>query len=87
MRLQHVSPLPFGQNGDHVTAVQHNFAEAVVHSGLKDRNPNRTFAAPMPDISVADGTDLGYDVCNVRSFSLRFNRPTEWTYRGDQALH
>jgi hypothetical protein len=53
MRLQHVSPLPFGQNGESVAALQHNLPEAAVRNGLKGRNPNRPFAAGVFDVSVA----------------------------------
>ena len=58
MRLQHVLPLPFGQNGDNVAALQHNFPKAVIQCGLIGRNSNRTFAAPVSDVSVADGADF-----------------------------
>ena len=57
MHLRHVLPLPFGQSNDNVAALQHDFPKAAVHSGLKGRHPNRTFAANVSDVSVADGTD------------------------------
>ncbi|MGA9432819.1 MAG: hypothetical protein WBV62_01130, partial [Roseobacter sp.] len=50
MRMQHVLPLPFGQSSDNVAALQHDFPKAAVHSGLKERNPIRTFAAPASDV-------------------------------------
>ena len=53
MRLQHVLPLPFGQNGDNVAALQHNFPKAVIQCGLIGRNPNRPYAAPVTDVSHA----------------------------------
>ena len=54
MRLQHISPLPFGQNGDSVAALQHNFPKAVVENGLRSLNLNLPFAAHLSDVSVAD---------------------------------
>ena len=54
MRLQHVLPLPFGQNGDNVAALQHNFPKAVIQCGLIGRNSNRTFAATVLYVSHAD---------------------------------
>ncbi|SDZ57240.1 hypothetical protein SAMN05444004_12322 [Jannaschia faecimaris] len=57
MQLQHVSPLPFSQNGDGVAAVQHKFPKAVIQCGLIGRNPWVTDGADTC-LCVAEGEGL-----------------------------
>ncbi|WP_417733797.1 hypothetical protein, partial [Roseovarius sp.] len=56
MRLQHNSPDPPNQEGDSFAALRQDSPEAAVRNGLKGRNPNRSFAAGVFDVSVADKT-------------------------------
>jgi len=54
MGVQHNSPAPPNQEGNSFAALRQDFPEAAVRNSLKGRNPNRSLAAGVFDVSVAD---------------------------------
>ena len=58
MLMQRSLPPRFDQVGERVAAVQRGFPEAVVQHREIGRNPNRSFAARVSDVSHADLPDI-----------------------------
>jgi hypothetical protein len=61
----------FHTNGDHISdpvaAARHNFPEADIHSMSDRPDSNRSFAAPVSDVSYADFVTVRLRCLNVHS--------------------
>ncbi|WP_212580136.1 hypothetical protein [Roseovarius gaetbuli] len=57
MLMQRDRPPLDDKNSELVAAVRHVFPKAAVQNCQNGRNLNRTFAASVMDVSVADGVD------------------------------
>ncbi len=62
MLMQRDRPPLDDQNSELVAAVRHVFPKAAVQNCQNGRNLNRTFAASVMDVSVADGAVLALKV-------------------------
>ena len=66
MQMQRVSPPLDAENLEPVAAVRHVFQKAAVQNCQNGRNPNRSYAAPVTDVSHADFPALHPDQPNWR---------------------
>ena len=67
MLLQRTSPPGVQQIVEQFAAMQRDFPKAVVESDQIAQNPNRSFAAPHSDVSVADSSAVRPLRTNYRS--------------------
>ncbi|MEP4878120.1 MAG: hypothetical protein ABJX32_06920 [Tateyamaria sp.] len=77
MLVQRTSPPGFHQIVEQFAALQRDFPKAVTQCGQIAQNPNRSFAAPQSDVSVADKAATGSRKVNVRFFDALDLRLTQ----------